>query len=140
MLNDTVYPILFGAYSISQVSSVNGEERVDRMLWNTERAELHVVTSRQQPQYPKNYTVVSEVPIIVEDELRTKSADALYTNNPAEDKYLQLPSRFPERVKDLAAEVTATAKHRMKSSITAKLFTTELQLYQQSGSVPESEQ
>ncbi|MEK3824628.1 DUF4129 domain-containing transglutaminase family protein [Paenibacillus sp. FSL K6-1558] len=110
MLNDTVYPILFGAYSISQVSSVNGEERADRMLWNTERAELHVVTSRQQPQYPKNYTVVSEVPIIVEDELRTKSADALYTSNPAEDKYLQLPSRFPERVKDLAAEVTASAK------------------------------
>lgn len=110
MLNDTVYPILFGAYSISQVSLVNGEERADRMLWNTERAELHVVTSRQQPQYPKNYTVVSEVPIIVEDELRTKSADALYTSNPAEDKYLQLPSRFPERVKDLAAEVTASAK------------------------------
>ncbi|MGF6352546.1 transglutaminase-like putative cysteine protease [Paenibacillus sp. 4624] len=110
MLNDTVYPILFGAYSISQVSSVNGEERADRMLWNTERAELHVVTSRQQPQYPKNYTVVSEVPIIVEDELRTKSADTLYTSNPADDKYLQLPSRFPERVKDLAAEVTASAK------------------------------
>lgn len=110
MLNDTVYPILFGAYSISQVSSVNGEERVDRMFWNTERAELHVVTSRQQPQYPKNYTVVSEVPIIVEDELRTKSADALYTSNPAEDKYLQLPSRFPQRVQDLAAEVTASAK------------------------------
>lgn len=110
MLNDTVYPILFGAYSISQVSSVNGEERADRMLWNTERAELHVVTSRQQPQYPKNYTVVSEVPIIVEDELRTKSAETLYTSNPADDKYLQLPSRFPERVKDLAAEVTASAK------------------------------
>ncbi|MCM3133933.1 transglutaminase domain-containing protein [Paenibacillus polysaccharolyticus] len=110
MLNDTVYPILFGAYAISQVSLVNGEERADRMLWNTERAELHVVTSRQQPQYPKNYTVVSEVPIIVEDELRTKSADALYTGNPAEDKYLQLPSRFPDRVKDLAAEVTASAK------------------------------
>ncbi|WP_434750042.1 transglutaminase TgpA family protein [Paenibacillus amylolyticus] len=110
MLNDTKYPILFGAYSISKVSSVNGEETADRMLWNTERAELHVVTSRQQPQYPKNYTVVSEVPIIVEDELRTKSSEALYTSNPAEDKYLQLPSRFPERVKDLAAEITASAK------------------------------
>jgi len=110
MLNDTVYPILFGAYSISQVSSVNGEESASRMLWNTERAELHVVTSRQQPQYPKTYTVISEVPIIVEDELRTKSAEALYTSNPAEDKYLQLPSRFPERVKDLTAEITASAK------------------------------
>lgn len=110
MLNDTVYPIMFGAYSISQVSSVNGEERASRMLWNAERAELHVVTTRQQPQYPKNYTVVSEVPIIVEDELRTKSSEALYSNNPAEDKYLQLPSRFPERVKDLASEITASAK------------------------------
>ncbi|WP_342552156.1 transglutaminase domain-containing protein [Paenibacillus sp. FSL R7-0652] len=110
MLNDTVYPIMFGAYSISQVSSVNGEERASRMLWNAERAELHVVTTRQQPQYPKNYTLVSEVPIIVEDELRTKSSEALYSNNPAEDKYLQLPSRFPERVKDLASEITASAK------------------------------
>lgn len=110
MLNDTVYPILFGAYSISQISSVDGEERADRMLWNAERAELHVVTSRQQPQYPKSYTVVSEVPIIVEDELRTKSAEALYSNNPADDQYLQLPSRFPERVEDLAAEITASAE------------------------------
>ncbi|MBR2563502.1 MAG: transglutaminase domain-containing protein [Paenibacillus sp.] len=110
MLNDTVYPILFGAYSISQISSVDGEERADRMLWNAERAELHVVTSRQQPQYPKSYAVVSEVPIIVEDELRTKSAEALYSNNPADDQYLQLPSRFPKRVEDLAAEITASAE------------------------------
>ncbi|MBU5354133.1 DUF3488 and transglutaminase-like domain-containing protein [Paenibacillus barcinonensis] len=109
MLNDTVYPILFGSYSISQVISVNGEERAGRMLWNADQAELHVVTTRQQPQYPKNYTIVSEVPIIVEDELRTKTADALYSSNPADDQYLQLPSRFPERVKDLAAEVTASA-------------------------------
>lgn len=109
MLNDNVYPILFGAYSISEVSSINGEDRTDRMLWNAEQAELHVVTDRQQPQYPKTYTIVSEAPVIVEDELRTKSFEDLYNSNPADDMYLQLPSRFPDRVSNLAAEITASA-------------------------------
>jgi hypothetical protein len=45
----------------------------------------------------------------VEDELRTKSFDDLYTSNPTDDMYLQLPSRFPDRVTDLAAEITASA-------------------------------
>lgn len=109
MLNDNVYPILFGAYSISEVSSINGEDRTERMLWNAEQAELHVVTDRQQPQYPKTYTIVSEAPVIVEDELRTKSFEDLYNSNSADDMYLQLPSRFPDRVSNLAAEITASA-------------------------------
>ncbi|NUU77816.1 transglutaminase TgpA family protein [Paenibacillus xylanilyticus] len=109
MLNDNVYPILFGAYSISEVSSVNGENVSGRILWNANQAELHIVTDRQQPQFPKTYTVVSEAPVIVEDELRTKTFDDLYASNPADDMYLQMPSRFPDRVTELAAEITASA-------------------------------
>ena len=109
MLNDSVYPILFGAYSITEVSSVNGENESGRMLWNANQAELHIVTDRQQPQFPKTYTVVSEAPVIVEDELRTKTFDDLYGSNPADDMYLQMPSRFPDRVTELAAEITASA-------------------------------
>lgn len=109
MLNDSVYPILFGAYSITEVSSVNGENESGRMLWNANQAELHIVTDRQQPQFPKTYTVVSEAPVIVEDELRTKTFDDLYGSNPADDMYLQMPSRFPDRVTELAAEITAAA-------------------------------
>jgi len=109
MLNDNVYPILFGAYSISEVSSVEGEQQSNRMLWNADQAELHVVTNRNQPQYPKTYTVVSEAPVIVVDELRTKTYDDLYDSHPADDMYLQMPSKFPQRVKDLASEITGAA-------------------------------
>ncbi|MCM3171003.1 transglutaminaseTgpA domain-containing protein [Paenibacillus sp. MER 99-2] len=109
MLNDTVYPIMFGAYSIAEVTSIDGQTESNRMLWNPEQAELLLTTNRQQPQYPKTYTVVSEAPVVVEDELRTKSFDDLYGSNPADDMYLQMPSRFPDRVTELANEITASA-------------------------------
>lgn len=106
MLNDNVYPVLFGAYSISKVDKLDLEALNGTLSWKDEGSELHLNSEPKSPTYPKTYVLTSEIPIIPVEELRSKSYEQLYSGN-IDDDYLQQPSDFPERVKTLAMEVTA---------------------------------
>ncbi|MFD3258337.1 transglutaminase domain-containing protein [Paenibacillus lentus] len=111
MQTERTYPVLFGGYSISRVEVLDVEEEVrPRMNWASKEAELHWNGFRGAElgyNYPKRYKVVAEIPIIPVDELRQASYDTLYSSQSLDSKYLQIPSDFPQRVRDLAQEVTA---------------------------------
>ncbi|WP_106768399.1 transglutaminase TgpA family protein [Paenibacillus faecalis] len=109
MLNDNVYPVLFGAYSISKVDRLDPDVEEGRLLWKAEGSELHLESEPKRLSYPKTYTVTSEVPIIPMEELSAKTYEQLYPE-PIDEKYLQKPSGFPERVERLAEEVTAAGE------------------------------
>lgn len=106
MLNDNVYPVLFGAYSIARVDRLDPEMEGGKLRWKGEGAELHLESEPKRPSYPKTYAVTSEIPVIPWNELSGKSHEQLYGESIDED-YLQIPSDFPDRVKALAEEVTA---------------------------------
>lgn len=104
LLNDERYPVLFGAYSIQKVVELNGAKSgFEGLQWSAQQGELRF--SERQP-YPKTYTVVSQMPIIDEAALR-----ALPRETPRAElaPYLQLPDQLPERVRNLAAEITKNA-------------------------------
>lgn len=98
------YPVLFGAFSISKVESINGEKLgSDRLSWLPRQAELRWSESRRE-SYPQAYTIESDVPIFTDDDLLAV-ADPPNLNQLSE--YLQLPRSLPDRVRELALEVTA---------------------------------
>lgn len=109
MQNDQSYPVLFGAYSVNHVQSVGQDSRADGLHWNPEQAELVWSGDSRRTAYPKTYTLVSHVPVIPEKELRAKTFRELYGKN-KQEAYLQIPDELPQRVRDLAKNVTATAK------------------------------
>ncbi|OAB34015.1 DUF4129 domain-containing transglutaminase family protein [Paenibacillus glacialis] len=106
--NDSNFPVLFGAYAISSVQTIDGEKDMRGIQWKGSQAELHWNTTNKESQYPKSYTITSEVPVVPVEELRKKSFDDLYGDSNEKD-YLQIPDGFPERVKELAADVTESA-------------------------------
>lgn len=108
MLSDQVYPVLFGAYHVSQLKSVDNADG-GKLLWDPQQSALHWTTSTKQPEYPKTYTVVSEIPVVPEDEIRRKTFKQLYGDHGVDDSYLQIPRDFPERTRKLAEQVTASA-------------------------------
>ncbi|WP_411553248.1 DUF4129 domain-containing transglutaminase family protein [Paenibacillus lautus] len=105
MLSDTVYPVLFGAYSVRQLDSLDEDIDPDRLSWVTEGAEMHLDDVRDA-DYPKSYTLTSEVPVIPIDELSARTYDELYSGS-FDEAYVQMPRNFPDRVSDLAEEITA---------------------------------
>ncbi|MDQ0493172.1 transglutaminase domain-containing protein [Paenibacillus brasilensis] len=109
MQNDQSYPVLFGAYSIHRVQSVDRDSQSNGLHWNPEQAELLWSPGSRRTAYPKTYTLVSHVPVIPEKELRKKTYSDLYGAN-KQEAYLQIPDELPQRVRDLAKNITATAK------------------------------
>ncbi|MGV2643355.1 transglutaminase, partial [Clostridium perfringens] len=105
MLSDTVYPVLFGAYTVRQLENLDEDIDPDRLSWVTEGAEIHLDDVRNA-DYPKSYTLTSQVPVIPIDELSTRTYDELYSSS-IDDAYIQMPRNFPDRVSDLAEEITA---------------------------------
>ncbi|GGN97111.1 transglutaminase TgpA family protein [Saccharibacillus kuerlensis] len=111
MQTDTSYPVLFGAYSIDRVESIdveNVENGDSRMQWKPEQSELHWQerAGRGTTVYPKTYTITSEVPVIPVDDLKKATYEDLYPNG-VDPRYVQIPRGFPQRVTDLASEITA---------------------------------
>ncbi|MFS1513582.1 transglutaminase domain-containing protein [Chengkuizengella sp. SCS-71B] len=103
MLNNEIYPVLFGAGSINKLLSVNDEqiENIsDGVLWNSYQQSLYWF----RIEYPKSYTVVSDVPVIEPNKL--KEAATLIRSEVVMNEYIQLPDTLPERVKDLALQIT----------------------------------
>lgn len=113
MQTDYKYPVLFGGYAISSAELLDDIEDSDNnvnfadipqinMFWAGRELELHLSLK----EFPRKYKVVSEIPLIPIDEIRNASFESLYTRAP-DEAYLQIPDRFPQRVVDLAKEVTA---------------------------------
>ncbi|WP_438446176.1 transglutaminase TgpA family protein [Gorillibacterium sp. sgz5001074] len=102
--DDDTFPVLFGAFPISKVESVNGEKTVpDRVRWASRQSELRFNESGKAA-YPKTYVVESQVPVIDGEELK-KIPDIQNRNQ--FNEYLQLPRDLPARVRQLAQDVTA---------------------------------
>lgn len=112
MLNNQNYPVLFGAYTIASVQKINEKKDTTDLRWKRSEGELHWNTSITEPakvNYPRMYTITSEVPIIPVKELQTKSYEDLYANYD-ESEYLQIPKNFPDRVTNLAKEITKSTE------------------------------
>lgn len=103
------YPVLFGAFAMSSLQTLNSEKDMKGIQWNAPQAELHWNAEQKNAKYPQNYVVTSEIPIIPVEELRMKSFDDLYDNFSEKD-YLQIPKGFPKRVGELAAKITESAE------------------------------
>lgn len=97
--SDQAYPVLFGMYSASAVEELEGGDP-DGLTWNGRESEVRY-EGRGSARYPTSYTIVSRVPIISEQELRTVTR-----SEAPESAYLQLPDRLPARVVDLARSLT----------------------------------
>ncbi|CAM2834453.1 transglutaminase domain-containing protein [Paenibacillus sediminis] len=104
MLTDQSYPVLFGAYSIRQVNSIDGKKETSLLQWNSHQRELYFTGGKEQ--YPKTYTITSEVPIVPVEELRTKTFADLYGQF-FDNSNLQIPADFPQTVVNLAKQITA---------------------------------
>lgn len=111
MDSEEVYPVLFGGYFMTEITLLD-ERRQGRpkLSWAREEAELRWGGGFRddQPDYPVKYKVTSRIPVIPLEKLRSASYEQLYSAA-IDEQYLQVPSFLTQRVKDLAAEVTATA-------------------------------
>lgn len=110
VLNNNEFPVMFGAYSISSVDSINGEEAGEGLNWRSRDSELLWDVDGQNLEYPSSFEVTSEIPVIPVQELTAKTYEELYKGNDLEKMFLQLPDDFPQRVKDLAEEITAEGR------------------------------
>lgn len=102
------YPVLFGAYSIDKVQSVAADGTsagMAQLLWASRLGELRW-SGAGGMKYPQSYSITSQVPIVDEAELRKVPAE-LPTRAGLEE-YLFLPETLPERVHELALQVTAS--------------------------------
>ncbi|MFD1773404.1 transglutaminase domain-containing protein [Paenibacillus rhizophilus] len=109
MLGNNRYPVLFGAYSISKIESIDGGKEAQGILWRSRDGEL-VIDQSSSAAYPKTYVLTSELPVVPVEELSSKTSSELYGGKDISDQFLQLPDNFPENVRRLAEEVTATAQ------------------------------
>ncbi|BCG58179.1 transglutaminase TgpA family protein [Paenibacillus sp. URB8-2] len=109
MLGNNRYPVLFGAYSISKIESIDGEKEAQGILWRSRDGEL-VINGSSSSAYPKTYVLTSELPVVPVEELSSKTFSELYGGKDISNQFLQLPDNFPENVRRLAEEVTATAQ------------------------------
>lgn len=108
LLGNNSYPVLFGGYSISTVNSINGEAAGSGLFWRSEGSELLWEPSEgKNTAYPREYVLTSQVPVVPVQELNRMTYEQLYGREELDKKYLQLPDKFPERVRELAQKVTA---------------------------------
>lgn len=104
------YPVLFGAYSVDRLQSTmtagNANGSFAPIRWSSRLGELRWDEASNQP-YPTTYSIVSKVPVVDEAELRKAVFEPGVRTGL--DEYLYLPESVPQRVKDLAADVTKSA-------------------------------
>ncbi len=111
MVRKDAYPVLFSASPASMVNWIGSENGpfTNGLNWLPASQELRFQGRVVQSQgYPEVYSVTSTVPVIDEDGLRSTEAGWSGAGSSARHAmYTQLPDSLPQRVKDLAAEVTA---------------------------------
>ncbi|MFA9555772.1 transglutaminaseTgpA domain-containing protein [Evansella sp. AB-rgal1] len=118
------FPVLFGAYSISELSitdyfeeevglsqerspiveyrSLENEDAENSFIWLPHSEEIHFV-SDDETAFPMKYEVVSEIPII--DETSLRMVNNVNLEEGYWQRYLQLPEELPDRIFDLAEEI-----------------------------------
>ncbi|MGI2292754.1 transglutaminase TgpA family protein [Paenibacillus sp. GXUN7292] len=134
MARDVDYPVLFAAAPVTKVISIGADdaELYEHLSWSPGLWELR--WNDQTPQsFPSTYTVVSEEIILDEEALRT--VDAHIQEKDLNDIYLQLPDDLPERVKQLAEEITAEAANDYDK---ARMLEQYLRLHYTYSSTPDS--
>ncbi|MFC0215858.1 DUF3488 and DUF4129 domain-containing transglutaminase family protein [Paenibacillus chartarius] len=99
------FPVLFAAKTAQQLQEINGGAEPAPVLWASEQSELRFRGERTT--YPKQYTVVSQVPIVDEKQLKQVVIDS--SLRAALPEYFQLPQGLPQRVRTLAEQVTQDA-------------------------------
>ncbi|MCL6456685.1 MAG: transglutaminase domain-containing protein [Gorillibacterium sp.] len=105
------FPILFGALSIAALDQ-EAEQNADvgTLNWDPASSELQLSelapSSSKLAKQPKQYSVISQMPILDEAGLRTALAN--FDKTQLAD-YLQLPDNLPQRVKQLALDITTDA-------------------------------
>jgi transglutaminase-like putative cysteine protease len=104
MNREEVFPVLFGGFAVQKLETINqGENPYQQFLWSPRQSELRFI---DKSNYPKSYKIITQEPILDEPGLRQVKSD--YAQQPDWGEYLQLPADLPERVKQLAAEITKT--------------------------------
>ncbi|MFD0692886.1 DUF3488 and DUF4129 domain-containing transglutaminase family protein [Paenibacillus sp. GCM10027628] len=104
MNREEVFPVFFGGFAIQKVEEINkGENPYQQLLWAPRQSELRFI---EKSNYPKDYKIVTQEPILDEPGLRQVTSD--YAQKPEWNEYLQLPAELPERVKQLAIDITKT--------------------------------
>lgn len=93
-------PVLFAAGPASSVTDLKSDNN-GGLMWNPEEWELRWNKSSRV----ESYSVVSQVAVLDEEALRQTTS---LPNNPQFDPapYLQLPDSLPQRVRDLAQQMT----------------------------------
>lgn len=110
---DDSHPVVFGAFIMESIEfdqrihsedeEISLEPIGDFLTWYPGEQELHF-EENDVLDYPKSYEVVSQVPIIDEQGLR--QVEPLNPTSEMAQMYLQLPDELPERVSELAREIT----------------------------------
>lgn len=105
MEREEAYPVLFGAKEIKQLNNVNNSSSVtSKLSWSPPDA---VINFRGSTNYPEVYTMISEVPVIDIEALRTIKLEDI--NVEEWSSYLQIPETMPARVSELAQVVTSNS-------------------------------
>ncbi|WP_053375381.1 transglutaminase TgpA family protein [Paenibacillus sp. FJAT-27812] len=129
MIRKDTYPVLFAAAPLTKVNWINDDQKEipTGYIWVPDTNELRLLNwSMKNRIYPKTYSVTSSVPVL--DEELLKKAKAGWTNKAeaaSNRYYLQVPDTLPDRVKQLAMDVTAEATNDYDK---AKLLETYLRL------------
>lgn len=111
MKREVPYPVLFGGYRIDRLMSIGTEENdvlFSFAFWSPHNSVLHWFN--WDDYYPDSYELVSHMPIIDVEGLRTTSPQDIDAVAMAE--YLQLPDELPARVTQLALEITEEAMNQ----------------------------
>ncbi|TLS53704.1 transglutaminase domain-containing protein [Paenibacillus antri] len=108
ILEGKSFPVLFGAPYPQKVEPgvFNGETvSLGRGFWDTDNQTM-LWAERDDFPYPLTYSVTSSMPVIDEEKLKT--APPVEPTRELRE-YLRLPEELPQRIADLAAQVTAEA-------------------------------
>lgn len=104
------YPVLFGGYAMESIELLD-EREAGNMRWASQEAEMFWNGYRspgELPDYPQKYKVVANIPLIPLEELKAASLETLFPEGTNDvEEYLQIPGSLPERVRNLAEEITA---------------------------------
>lgn len=106
LIREDPYPVLFGAAPVSNVKWIDHADAAipQRVLsWFPLEWELFW---NNPDTYPSAYSITSTVTLLDEEGLKT--ADAAFPERDVHALYTQLPASLPQRVRDLAVQVSAS--------------------------------
>lgn len=109
LLGNNDYPVVFGAYSISKIDTIDGQTESGSLSWRSVDSEMLWDVEESGRNYPQTYVLTSEVPVVPVQELSKQTYEQLYQGQD-NARNLQLPENFPQRVTELAEKVTEGAQ------------------------------